>query len=176
MVSVWEDPRDVEEDTKGEKYEMHFQFVLKGGNLAISHQVGHLTSARECVRHAGEGCVIMGCFLHSCSSHLMRLATINLSFQVWWYIFLCFILASLWRASKKNFMGRERKFGIPSQFLNHTDTCDFRGIWVGFYRFCCFPHNCGRKRRWWSLTVSEAGLPVLQRTLRRQLTCVTHKG
>lgn len=25
------------------------------------------------------------------------------------------------------FMGRERRVGIPSQFLNHTDTSDFRG-------------------------------------------------
>lgn len=34
------------------------------------------------------------------------------------------------------FYGRERGFGILSQFFNHPDTFDFRGIGVGFY--CCF--------------------------------------
>lgn len=51
------------------------------------------------------------------------------------------------------------RFGIPSQFLNHTDTSDFRGIGVEFYSFC-FPHNCGRERRQWALAVSKAGWHV----------------
>ena len=34
------------------------------------------------------------------------------------------------------FMGRQRRFGIPSQFLNHTDSSDFRATGVGVYYFC----------------------------------------
>lgn len=50
---------------------------------------------------------------------------------------------------QKNFMGRGRRFGTPSQFLNHTDISDFRALGVGFYClfFFCFPHNSSREER-----------------------------
>lgn len=57
------------------------------------------------------------------------------------------------------FMGRERRFGIPSQFLNHTDTSDFRSIGVQFYYFC-FPHNSGGERRWYGPSASKMRLHV----------------
>lgn len=48
-----------------------------------------------------------------------------------------FTLKSFPPPKKKNFFYGKGKgeFGILSQFLNHTDTFDFRGIRVGFYCF-----------------------------------------
>lgn len=107
VVRAWEDPGGVEEDSEGGRgggwQELYFWFVLKPRKLATLRGVGLSlrTSELEFAKVCGRGVFSYNCILHSYFSHLMRLATINLSFQVLWYIFPCFIFTSLWRASKK---------------------------------------------------------------------------
>ena len=58
------------------------------------------------------------------------------------------------------FMGRERRFGIPSQFLNHTDTSDFRSIGVQFYYFCVSLTTLAGNGGGCALSVSKALLHI----------------
>lgn len=111
-------------------------------------------------RCAGEGCSITGCIFHFYFSRLMRLATINLSFQVLWYILPCFILTSTLKSFQNFFYGEGKEVWDSFPVFKSYWYFWLQGHRSWIVLLFCFLHNCGRERRQWSLSISEAGLHI----------------